>query len=138
MNIIPQISQIRELKELQVYAQAQYNTILQLTKQKKKLEDEIKHLQELLSKTVPIIKNTDEKMIQQGTDQELICKMELQKLREASTTRELLYEEAKRVQIYTQVLNSIPKTSKEERMVEELKTEELLKLVKNDESGKQQ
>jgi len=134
-QILQHILQIKEMNDLREYAQAQYNTIMQLNKKVQRLEEERDHLKSLLEQTVPVIK-PDQQIIEADTDQELICKLELQKLREISSIRELTYEECKKVEIYSKILGQkIDK--KNEREVEKIDTKDLLKLVeKIDDNGK--
>jgi hypothetical protein len=138
-NISKTILQYKEMSQLQAYAEAQNSTILNLSKKLKKLEEERDHLKQLLESSVPILK--DDKSLGQKfltSSEEAICVMQLEKLRDISSGRELTLEEARRVEIFSKVLTA----SRNSPKVIELKTqnmsnEELLALVEgtNDNSN---
>jgi len=132
-NVSKTIMQYKELSQLQQYAEAQNSTILQLSKKLKKLEEERDHLQELLASSVPIIKENNKSPLGEKfltSSEEAICVMQLEKLRDISSERELTLEEARRVEIFSKVLTA----SRNSPKVIELKTqnmsnEELLAIV---------
>lgn len=117
------------MEQLQLFAEAQQTTILQLSKKIQKLEDENKQLKS----SVPIIKTQVDNIQQFGeNDSEYICTLEISKLKNVSLERELTYEEAKRLEIYFRLLNQLNLTSKKvEKEVKNISTDELLKLVDN-------
>lgn len=121
--------------DLKAFAEAQQKTIIHLTRKIKTLEDENAHLKKLVEQTVPVIKPDNQPALdpqQKGekfltSDQEAICRVQLNKLREISFDRELTLEEAKRVEIFSKILNLLettPKTIKIE--TKEMKNEDLL------------
>lgn len=131
-NISKTILQYKELSQLQQYAEAQNSTILQLSKKLKKLEEERDHLKQLLESSVPILKSDDKSLGEKflTSSEEAICVMQLEKLRDISSGRELTLEEARRVEIFSKVLTA----SRNSPKVIELKTqkmtnEELLAIV---------
>jgi dsDNA-binding SOS-regulon protein len=140
-NISKTILQYKEMSQLQQFAEAQSSTIIQLSKKLKKLEEERDHLKELLESSVPILKEEGKELSQKFliSSEEAICVMQLQKLRDFSSARELTLEEARRVEIFSKVLT----TARNSPKVIELKTqnmtnEELLAIVEgtNDKSNR--
>ena len=135
MSFKKTIEQYRNMEDLQLFAEAQNSTILQLSKKIQKLEEERDHLKKLLESSVPLIKEEGkggaEKFLTSA--EEAICIMQLDKLRDISSGRELTYEESKKVEIFNKILISVknmPKTI--EIKNKQLKTEELLALVESD------
>lgn len=132
-NVSKNIAQYKELSQLQQYAEAQNTTILQLSKKLKKLEEERDHLKQLLESSVPILKDDSNPSLRQKfltSSEEAICVMQLEKLRDIASARELTLEEARRVEIFSKVLTAARNSPK----VIELKTqnmtnEELLAIV---------
>lgn len=122
--------EFKEYAELKQFAEAQQKTILTLSKQIKQKDEEIKHLQKLLSDSTPVIKDESPLILNtESMDEEAICRMELRKLRECSVERELTLEEAKKVDIYTKLLINLKnKDTKpvKEKEVKELTNEALL------------
>lgn len=97
----------KDLAELQEFAQAQHKTIVNLSKKINNLEQENAHLKKLLESSAPLIKTDNSPVITEGLltqDEEMICRMQLRKLREKSMTDELTLEESKRVEIFTKLL----------------------------------
>lgn len=133
MAIDRTILQYKELSQLQEYAQAQQSTILQLSKKLKNTEEERDHLKILLETSVPLIKTQPEGVEQIAeNDAEYICNIEINKLKNLTTVRELTYEECKRLDTYFRILNQIhSKPNQSEREVKDLKTADLLKLVED-------
>jgi hypothetical protein len=129
MSIDKTVAQYKDFNQLQEFVQAQQTTIIQLSKKIQKLEDERDHLKKLLESSVPLIapiKNENE------NDSEYICTMEISKLRDISTQRELTLEECRRLETYFKILTQINnRPKKEEKEVEKLSDGELLKLVEN-------
>lgn len=140
-NISKTILQYKEMGQLQQFAEAQSSTIIQLSKKLKKLEEERDHLKQLLESSVPILKDDKSPLMGEKfltSSEEAICVMQLEKLRDISSARELTLEEARRVEIFSKVLTA----SRNSPKVIELKTqnmsnEELLAIVEgtNDKSN---
>lgn len=147
-NITGLTKEFQDLVEAQMFAKAQHNTIVSLTKKIQKLEEEKAHLEKLLSSSTPLVQSEKtNSIIQSNTagilsdDEEAICRMQLRKLRDLAMTSELTLEEAKRVEIYTKIL--IAKQNQPKTLVVESKNipnEQMLaafeELEKND-SGKE-
>ncbi|NBW58363.1 hypothetical protein EBR43_11425 [bacterium] len=140
MSLEKMLDEAKDLAELRVFSEAQQKTIVKLSKKNKELEDEISHLKKLLETTAPIISNNEavpsvsaDKFL--TTDQEAICRMQLNRLKEVSYERELTLEEAKRVEIFSKIINVLensPKTIKVE--TKNLDNKELLSLIEQDPS----
>jgi hypothetical protein len=141
MSIDIMLSEVKDLAELRVFSEAQQKTIIKLSKKNKELEEEIVHLKKLLETTAPIISPAPSAELSVSTekfltsDQEAICRMQLNKLKEISYERELTLEEAKRVEIFSKIINVLensPKTIKVE--TKNLDNKELLSLLDQDTS----
>lgn len=137
------LEEVKDMAELRVFSEAQQKTILKLSKKNKELEEEVSHLKKLLESQTPLVQ-TDasvglpaEKFL--TSDQEAICRMELNKLKQSSFERELTLEEAKRVDIYSKILNVLensPKTIKVE--TKSIPSQDLMSLVQSEESSNEQ
>lgn len=138
-NISKTIQQYKDMVQLQLYASAQEQTILNMSKKIKKLEEERDHLKKVADGSVPIIKSTDSKITEIfENDSEYICHMEIAKLKEVSTERELTLEECRKLETYYRIVSQIDnKKQKPEKEVEKVKTEDLLKLVEGNGTIKQ-
>lgn len=134
------LEEVKDMAELRVFSEAQQKTILKLSKKNKELEEEVSHLKKLLEGQTPLIQTSTqlssvgEKFL--TSDQESICRMELNKLKQSSFERELTLEEAKRVDIYSKILNVLensPKTIKVE--TKSIPSQDLMSLVQSEESS---
>jgi len=109
------IAEYKTLEDLQVFAQSQFRTIIDLTKKLKKAEEENSHLQELLAQTNPlsVIGESSKSIVPAvdlGTsDSEIIARTQLAMLKSMSMTSELTLEETKKTQIFTDILLSLEK-----------------------------
>lgn len=128
------ILQYKELSQLQEFAEAQNTTILQLSKKIQNLESKLKHSEELLKTSVPIIGSLPEITQIASDDSEYICLVEIAKLKSFTKERELTLEESRRFDTYYKILNNIKSKPVKEKEVEKLSDGDLLKLVesKND------
>lgn len=131
------ILQYKEMSQLQEFAEAQSSTIIQISKKLKKLEEERDHLKQLLESSVPILRDDKQPIGHKflTSSEEAICVMQLEKLRDASTARELTLEEARRVEIFSKVLAASRNSPKViEPLTQNMSNEELLAIVegKND------
>ena len=112
-------------EDLKAYADAQYKTIIKLTKRIAKLEDEKK---ELLKK----VEDASIKMAIDNptgvSDEEAICVMELNKLRNKSLVEDLTMEECRKVETYVKTLATIRNQPKKiDINTKGMSTEDLLK-----------
>jgi hypothetical protein len=137
------LDEVKDMSELRVFSEAQQKTIIKLSKKNKELEEEVVHLKKLLESQTPIIQSSEqpiglgEKFL--TSDQESICRMELNKLKQTSFERELTLEEAKRVDIYSKILNVLensPKTIKVE--TKGIPSQDLMSLVQSEEIANEQ
>ena len=137
------LDEVKDMAELRVFSEAQQKTILKLSKKNKELEEEVSHLKKLLESQTPLIQTDQsvgvpaEKFL--TSDQEAICRMELNKLKQNSFDRELTLEEAKRVDIYSKILNVLensPKTIKVE--TKSIPSQDLMSLVQSEETTNEQ
>lgn len=134
MSLDLMLNETKDLAELKAFSEAQQKTIVKLSKKNKELEEEVSHLKRLLESSVPIIATDNTPVIQADkfltSDQEAICRMQLNRLKEVSYERELTLEEAKRVEIFSKIINVLensPKTIKVE--TKNLDNKELLSLL---------
>lgn len=120
MSLDKMLSETKDLSEMKAFCDAQQKTILKLSKKNKDLEEEVSHLKKLLENSSSLIQKDSSEVVGEKfltTDEEAICRMQLNKLKDVSYERELTLEEAKRVEIYSKIMNAIenrPKTIKVE------------------------
>ena len=134
-NISKSIQQYKDFESLQQFAEAQQKTIIQISKKIQKIEEERDHLKTLLESSVPLIKKEGEQLGERflTSSEEAICVMQLEKLRDISSARELTLEETRKVEVFSKVLNAVrnaPKTI--EIKNKQMTSEELLALVESD------
>ena len=128
MSIGTFIKEMRQLDELQDFAEAQYKTILDLTKKNHALEEENKKLKQISGTEVgSFIGNTI------GVPEEqIIAEVQIKKLSEIAYGRELTLDEAKRLQIFCKILQDLKNDSgkkPKEVKADTFDTADLLKLV---------
>ena len=113
-------------KELQAICNAQIDQIFELKSEIEKQKQEILHLKDLLYNATPVISPTST-----IADEEFIALNELKKLKYKSQQEDLTYEDAKRVELYFKVINTIknPKQKEDELKPKKYSTEELLSQV---------
>jgi alpha-glucosidase (family GH31 glycosyl hydrolase) len=120
-------------QEVSKVTNEQYKIVKVLKEDKERLEAEISHLKLLLSESIPTIKF---EVPQLGVvpNEQLICETQIQFLKEQAITRSLTTDEAKRFQIFVDVLTKI-KTGgidkEDEITVKKLSNDDLLKLAEN-------
>tara|TARA_R110000868_G_scaffold70612_3_gene207296 strand:- start:906 stop:1331 length:426 start_codon:yes stop_codon:yes gene_type:complete len=111
MNIDSLISQMKSEDELKAFINSQFKQILQLTKQIKDLETKLSESKEKVKQ------NNNLAVISQSTsldnpldlsipaeDSKVIAQVQLKMIKELSFERELTLEEAKKVQIFNEIL----------------------------------
>lgn len=106
------INQFTTLEDLQAFAKAQQKTLIDLTKKLKASEDKVKHLEKLVEGAVPLV-NPPAKIDFAANDEESIAREQLYLLKRMSAERELNFEETKRVEIYSKILNSLKGKAKD-------------------------
>lgn len=139
MSIDKLLGQFKTIEEKDAFIQAQYKTLLQVQKKNKELQDEIEHLKKLVAGAVPIVGQVTGSTIAIGSDEEEIAKIELRKLKgEAMTNEPLTLEQAKRVEIYSKILNSRGPKDKNngEREVTEINSDDLLAIAETPDENK--
>jgi len=127
--------QFKDISEIQSYCDAQYATIISLSKKINELEAKNKSLEELLANSTPIVKEkaADIQLLSQGTDEETICRLQLKLFKDRVLAGdELTLEETKRVEIYAKLLLAIRTGDKkaEEKMASQLDDAQLLEFLK--------
>jgi hypothetical protein len=131
------VENFKEQAEWLAFCNAQQKTITELSKKIKKLEDEAIHLKTLLQDNVPLLNENTNKFINSqlllGDTEENIAKVQLQRLNEASLGRELTLEEARRVQIFSDILYKLKEKNPKDinAASRKLPTDKLLELAVN-------
>jgi hypothetical protein len=130
------LEQFKDMSSLQKYAEAQYKTILSLSRKVKTLEEENIELKDLLEKSTPVL-NEEKKnfviyQVEASSDEEMIAKVQLARIKEISMDRELTLEEAKRVEIFTKILNTKGSNSSIAVQTQKMDNDDLLKMLEND------
>lgn len=134
INVDKMAANFNTVEELKSYSQAQYQTIVDLSKKLKRAEAELDILREKLETASSQINNAEALNKDLGifdiSDEETICLTQLALLRNLALNRELTTEEAKKFEIYHKVVNSIRnKKPTEKNNLSELSTEDLVKLI---------
>lgn len=119
----------KDFLDLKEESTAQFSVIVDLQKKIKKLEDDKKHLELLLEGTVPDLSCKIDNNL--GIKNErLICETQIFLLKKKAVSGiELTLEEARKLQIYVDVLEKINPNGDNGLDIDNITTEELLKLV---------
>jgi len=131
------LSEYKTSVELQAFARSQFQVIQNLTQKLTKLEEDKKHLEELLEQTNPLQVNKESSLVASvdlgASDSEIIARTQLQMLRVMAMQGELTLEETKKVQIYNDILLSLnkKKDSDSEAKIEAIDPKELLAALEN-------
>lgn len=135
-SIDKMLDQFKDMASIQKYADAQYKTILSLSKRIKVLEQENIELKDLLEKSTPLLneekKNFSAFQVEASSDEEMIAKVQLARMKEISMDRELTLEEAKRVEIFTKILNNKSQDQSYTIHTKKLNNDELLMMLENE------
>ena len=130
------LEQFKDMASLQKYADAQYKTILSLTKKVKLLEQENMNLKDILEKSTPLLdeekKTFNLPEVEASSDEEMIAKVQLARLNEISLERELTLEEAKRVEIFTKILTTKGANKSITVQMQKMNNDDLLKMLENE------
>lgn len=131
----------KTLTEIKAYSAAQYNTIVKLNAKIKDLNDEITSLKNILSKSTPLLESDAQGLIInpfEMSNEEMICLVQLNRLKVISDDRLFTKEESQQLDIFTKSLNLIrnsPKTIRVESS-KDLTENELIALIeKSDDSS---
>ncbi len=121
--------------ELEAFLQAQQQSLIEVSKKINELQNENEKLRKH-AETLTAENNAQRTLYlkeQEYTDAEIICVNQLERLRILAEERTFTLEETKRTEILTKVLESIRKTDKKELdITKDIDTEELLRIVGND------
>lgn len=135
-SIDKMLEQIKDFASLQKYAEAQYKTILSLSRKVKVLEEEKMELKDILEKSTPLLqeekKNLISYQVEASSDEEMISKVQLARMKEISMERELTLEEAKRVEIFTKILANKGSNTSIAIQTQKMNSDDLLKMLDND------
>jgi hypothetical protein len=135
-SIDKMLEQFKDAASLQKYAEAQYKTILSLSRKVKVLEEENVELKDLLEKSTPLLQEEKQNFIayqvEASSDEEMIAKVQLARMKEISMGRELTLEEAKRVEIFTKILLSKGSSSSISIQTQKMNNDDLLKMLDNE------
>ena len=130
------LEQFKDMASLQKYADAQYKTILSLTKKVKLLEQENINLKDILEKSTPLLdeekKTFNLPEVEASSNEEMIAKVQLARLNEISLERELTLEEAKRVEIFTKILSAKGANKSITVQMQKMNNDDLLKMLENE------
>lgn len=110
---------------------SQHKTINELAKKNAQLEEEIKHLKELLTSTSPLIGNPVEKIIL--TPEQALIDSQIDMIRDRSYGQELSLEDVKKLDILLRGKKLVKEESKtiETKSTIKYNSQELLELAKN-------
>jgi len=133
MDIDELSKQFTSIKELRQYCASQHHVINELNKKIIILEEEKKQLEELLSKSVPVIGDSSIEVYKEVSDEMTVCLTQIKILREKAIREELTYEEAKKLDIYVKTLISLRGWKKEKENPKDKLTEEELLAVLGEE-----
>jgi hypothetical protein len=114
--------------ELQSYSDSQFSVIVDLQKEIARLESENKSLKSMLESNVPLLVQGSDLGLGISNEQ-LICETQIVMLKEIAITRQLTAEEAKKFQIFVDILQKYkkPEISDSEYSISKMSEEELLK-----------
>jgi tRNA splicing endonuclease len=124
------VGQIKDLAELQAYADAQYKTIVDLNKKINELKDKNQSLEYAAAALAVKPSNVVEFPALHISAEEEICLKQLENLRGISSSRDLTLEEARRLEIYAKILIQIRSNIKDvDGKFKKMSTDDLLKLT---------
>ena len=141
------VSEYKDYQELKTFAASQYKVITDLSKKIQKIEEEKKHLEDLLAQTNPLNLTSPLEFHNKqppaeinvnfsAPDAEIISRTQLRMLRDTAMTTELTLEEAKKVELYNSILLALSKSVNDnnEIKIEKIDAKELLKALETNES----
>jgi tRNA splicing endonuclease len=124
------VGQIKDLAELQAYADAQYKTIVDLNKKINELKDKNQSLEYAAAALAVKPSNVVEFPSLHISAEEEICLKQLENLRGISSSRDLTLEEARRLEIYAKILIQIRSNIKDvDGKFKKMSTDDLIKLA---------
>lgn len=127
-NFDNMISEYKDYSELKIFSEGQFRVITDLSKKIQKLEEENKSLKLIVEKSLPEdINHSQAESVFGSSDPEIIARTQLALIKRTSLSgEELTIEEAKKAQIYTDILLKATASTKGNN-VEALDTAALLK-----------
>ncbi len=102
------VAEFKTYSELQKFSEAQLSLINELQKKLEFLEEKNSSLESIINSTSSSLNITTIPI----TNQELICREQLEFLKNNSTMRELSYEECKKVSEYSKILKDLQENKK--------------------------
>ena len=118
--------------EAKDYSEAQFAVIVQLQEKNAKLIEENNHLKKLVEQNIPSIGGAPypNDLVPGITNEQIICEIEIKRLKDRSIVQELNKEEAQKLQIYVTILEQVRSKTKDDSLnVESVSTDDLIKLV---------
>lgn len=129
----------KDVLEWKHFSSAQQHAIVQLTKKLDKLERENEDLRKLLESQTPLLNEKGELSIFQDkaielssqgmSSAEIICHLEINKLKEISMKATLSTEEIRNLESLVRSMKSMQDRPKSSKLVEDIKTQDLLHLI---------
>jgi predicted RNase H-like nuclease (RuvC/YqgF family) len=122
-------------KDLTVYSDAQFHTINKLKQEVERLQSENKSLKQMIEGNLPSLEFTANGI---GiSNEQMICETQISLLKDRAMQKELNADEVRRFSQLFEVLEKIKgsATNVDDVIVKRTSTEDLLKLVVNNESG---
>ena len=130
------LEKYKSYDELMKFCVAQNDTMIAQAKKVIELQEEVMHLKALLDGAVPTFSPELGTIDQSSKDEEIIAKLEIQKLRHHSMSRELTFEEARKLEIFTKVIAASNKGEKKEVFdTKSLSTQALLETLDKENVG---
>jgi polyhydroxyalkanoate synthesis regulator phasin len=123
----------KDFSEQKDYVDAQFKTIVVLQKKISKLEEENSSLKVMLEGNLPSIAFATEDLVAGISNEQLICETQILILKERAINGELTLEEARKFELYTNVLKDIKKSGNpiDKYNVSKVSDADLLKIVES-------
>lgn len=125
------ISEYKDFLELKTFAESQHRVITDLSKKIQKLEEENKTLKSIADKVTPINVGTEShESLFGSSDPEIIARTQLAILKRLSMSgEEMTMDEAKRAQIFSDILIKATEKKNEPKQLEAMDTKTLLEAL---------
>lgn len=136
-NLKKLLNSFKTPDELKAYIEAQQQAFIDVSKKVRSLEEENQKLQAKINKLQSNEQKSsnDELKSQDIGHSELICLVEIEKLKYLTETRPLTYEESKRFEIYNKILGQISLSKKKgDNPLKDIPDDELLRLIEGGKS----
>lgn len=125
------MSEIKDLVELQAFAEQQHKTIVKLSKEIDEANRKVQHLEGLLKNISPEV-GSSALSLSTDPEEKQIAEVQLGRLNEVSKVRELTHEEAKKVELYSKILQTFHEKKQKVITADSIETKstaDLLRLV---------